>query len=97
MPALALCGSGKDRDWLLAFGDKLLRAGLQAIAALWPTVALMYAWVWRAAHILGVDGPDNAMEARRQLGGLLGAMTRHDAKLGALAVAAAHFVRDSCS
>lgn len=57
----------------------------------------MYAWVWRAAHILGEDGPNNAAEARRQLGGLLGAMTRHGVLLGALAGAAAHFVRVSRS
>jgi len=57
----------------------------------------MYAWVGRAAHILGADGANNATEARRQLGGLLGAMTRHGARLGVLAEAAAHFVRVSRS
>jgi hypothetical protein len=57
----------------------------------------MYAWVWRVAHILGENGPNNAAEARRQLGGLLGAMTRHGGMLGVLAGAAAHFVRVSRS
>jgi hypothetical protein len=74
-----------------------LRAGLEATAALWPAVALMYGWVWQAAHILGENGPNNATDARRQLGGLLGAMTRHGVLLGALAGAAAHFVRVSRS
>ena len=64
---------------------------------MWPPIALMYAWVWRAASILGENGPNNAAVARRQLGGLLGAMARHGMVLGALAGAAAHFVRVSRS
>lgn len=76
---------------------KLLRAGLEATATLWPAIALMYCWVWRAAHILGKSGPGRAAAARRQLGGLLGAMTRYGARLGSLAGAAAHFVRVSRS
>jgi hypothetical protein len=74
-----------------------LRSGLEATAALWPSIALMYAWVWRAAHVLGENGPNNASAVRRQLGGLLGAMVRHGVMLGALAGAAAHFVRVSRS
>jgi hypothetical protein len=74
-----------------------LGAGLEATAALWPTIAVLYAWVWRAAHILGESDPKRAAAARRQLGGLLGAMARHGARLGALAGAAAHFVRVSRS
>ena len=76
---------------------KLLGAGLEATAALWPAIALLYGWVWRAAHILGENGPNQAAAARRQLGGLLGAMARHGARLGLLARAAAHFVRVSRS
>lgn len=64
---------------------------------MWPPIALMYAWVWRAASVLGEKGPNNAAAARRQLGGLLGAMARHGVVLGALAGAAAHFVRVSRS
>lgn len=74
-----------------------MRTGLEATAALWPPIALLYAWVWRVAHILGENGPNNASAARRQLGGLLGAMTRHGGRLGALAGAATHFVRVSRS
>src|SRR6185437_15825992 len=76
---------------------KLLHSGLEATAALWPPVALMYAWVWRVASVLGENGPDNAAEARRQLGGLLGAMVRHGLLLGTLAGVAAHVVRVSRS
>lgn len=74
-----------------------MRSGLEATAALWPPIVLMYAWVWRAAHILGEHGPNNAAEGRRQLGGLLGAMVRHGVRLGTLAGAAAHFVHVSRS
>ena len=74
-----------------------MRSGLQATASLWPPIALLYAWVWQAAHILGEHGPNNAVAARRQLGGLLGAMVRHGVRLGTLAGAAAHFVRVSRS
>lgn len=74
-----------------------MRTGLEVTAALWPAIALMYAWVWRVAHLVGENGPNNASAVRRQLGGLLGAMTRHAARLGALAGAAAHFVRVSRS
>lgn len=74
-----------------------MRSGLEATAALWPPVALMYAWVWRVASVLGENGPNSAAEVRRQLGGLLGAMVRHSVLLGTLAGAAAHFVRVSRS
>jgi hypothetical protein len=74
-----------------------LHAGLEATATLWPAIALIYTWVWRAAHILGEGGPNQVAAVRRQLGGLLGAMTRHGARLGSLARAAAHFVRVSRS
>ncbi len=74
-----------------------MQKGREATAALWPAIALMYAWVKRAAHILGEDGPNQAAAARRQLGGLLGAMTQHAGRLGSLAGAAAHFVRVSRS
>jgi hypothetical protein len=67
--------------------------GLAATAPLWPALAVMYAWVWRAAHVLGDRGAASAAQARRQLGGLLGAMARHRAAAGYLAGAVDHFVR----
>jgi hypothetical protein len=68
-------------------------AGLRATAALWPVLQVVYAWVWRAAHILGDNGAASAAEARRQLGGLLGAMRRHAASAGLLAGAVKHFAK----
>jgi hypothetical protein len=68
-------------------------AGLASTAALWPALAVVYAWVGRAAHILGDQGATNAAQARRQLGGLLGAMSRHAKSAGPLAGAVRHFVK----
>ena len=70
-----------------------MAAGLGATAHLWPALAVMYAWVWQAAHILGDRGASSAGQARRQLGGLLGAMARHRAAAGYLAGAVQHFLR----
>jgi hypothetical protein len=71
----------------------LVRAGLSATAPLWPVLTPVYAWVWRAAHILGNRGADSASRARRQLGGLLGAMSQHAPSAGPLASAVRHFVK----
>ena len=70
-----------------------MAAGLGATAHLWPALAAMYAWVWQAAHILGGQGASSAAQARRQLGGLLGAVARHRAAAGYLAGAVQHFLR----
>jgi hypothetical protein len=71
----------------------LASAGLQATGALGPVPAVVYAWVWRAAHVRGDEGAGSAAQARRQLGGWLGAMTRHARCAGPLAGAVKHFVR----
>jgi hypothetical protein len=60
---------------------------------LWPALQVVYAWVWRAAHVLGDKGPGTAAGARRQLGGLLGAMARHRAAAGYLDTAVDHFLK----
>jgi hypothetical protein len=67
--------------------------GLATTAPLWPALAVLYAWVWQAAPILGDKGASSADQARRRLGGLLGAMRRHRAAAGYLAGAVEHFVR----
>jgi hypothetical protein len=67
--------------------QKLLKTGLEATARLWPALQVVYAWVWRAAHVLGDKGPGTAAGVRRQLGGLLGAMVRHRAAAGYLGTA----------
>jgi hypothetical protein len=55
-----------------------------------------FAWVHAAAHILGTAGI-TATTARRQLGGLLGAMMHHRSAVGKLAGAVDHFVKVSRS
>jgi hypothetical protein len=60
-------------------------------AALWPDVRVGYRWVHRAAHILSNQDQHEALTVQRRLGGLLGAMTRHQAAAGTLAPALEHF------
>lgn len=69
---------------------------LAATAALWPAIERAFGWVHAAAHILGIEGI-SASAARQQLGGLLGAMTRHREGVGPLAGAVDHFVTVSRS
>jgi hypothetical protein len=69
----------------------LLKRGLAETAALWPDVRVGYRWVHRAAHILSNQDQDEALTVQRRLGGLLGAMTRHQAATGTLAPALVHF------
>lgn len=74
----------------------MIDRGLTATADLWPPIRAAFGWVHRAAHILGTAGIA-AATARRQLGGLLGAMARHRSAVGDLATAADHFVKVSRS
>lgn len=55
---------------------------------------MAFAWVHLAAHILGSEGIAAVM-ARKRLGGLLGAMARHQDRVGSLASAVGHFVKVS--
>ena len=57
---------------------------------------MAFGGVHAAAHLLGTAGI-TAATARQQLGGLLGAMTRHQAAVGKLAGAVEHFVKVSRS
>jgi hypothetical protein len=75
----------------------LLDGGLEATASLWPALRLVYAWVWKAGHILGEQGASTATQARRRLGCLLGAMKRGASSAGALAGGVRHFVKVSRS
>jgi|HubBroStandDraft_5_1064220.scaffolds.fasta_scaffold58481_2 hypothetical protein len=72
---------------------KLVDKGLKATATLWPALVLVYGWVWKAAHILGDKGASNAQQARRQLGGLLGALTCRAESAGRLAGAVRKFIK----
>jgi hypothetical protein len=49
-----------------------------------------YRWVHQAAHILSNQDQREALTVQRRLGGLLGAMTRHQAAAGTLAPALGH-------
>ena len=60
-------------------------------AALWPDVRVGYRWVHQAAHSLSHQDQHEALTVQRRLGGLLGAMTRHQAAAGTLAPALEHF------
>ena len=63
---------------------------MAATAALWPPVRAAFAWVRRAAHVLGQDGVGGSA-VRAQFAGLLGAMTRHRGASGGLGGALDHF------
>jgi len=69
----------------------LLERGLAATAALWPEVQVGYRWVYQAAHILGNEEQREVTAVKHRLGGLLGAMTRHQATAGTLEPALEHF------
>ena len=69
----------------------LLTRGLTDTAALWPDVRVGYRWVHQAAHSLSNQDQHEALTVQRRLGGLLGALTRHQAAAGTLAPALEHF------
>jgi hypothetical protein len=73
-----------------------LRDALAVAGEAFAPPYLALGWVHRAAHILGQDARGGDA-VRGQLGGLLGAMRRHRASVGALAPAVDHFVTVSRS
>jgi hypothetical protein len=75
----------------------ILQRGLNDTASLWPDVQVTYGWVHRAAHILNNEDQLSEAAVKRRLHGLLGAMTRHRAKAGALTSAVDHFLKVSRS
>jgi hypothetical protein len=68
-----------------------LARGLRDTADLWPDIRVGYRWVHQAAHILSNQDQREAFTVQQRLGGLLGAMTRHQTGAGTLAPALAHF------
>jgi hypothetical protein len=74
----------------------MVSRALAATALVWPPLRVAFGWVHQAAHLLGQDGRSGE-QVRRQLGGLLGAMTRHRGKVGPLAADIDHFVKVSRS
>ena len=71
--------------------QSLLARGLVDTADVWPDVRVGFRWVHQAAHILSNQDQREALTVQRRLGGLLGAMTRHQAAAGTLAPALGHF------
>ena len=63
---------------------------------MWPPIRIAFGWVHQAARILGREGVDK-QTAQKRLGGLLGAMARHQGKAGGLASAVGHFLKVSRS
>lgn len=74
----------------------MVTRALAATAALWPPIRLAFGWVHRAARILGQD-EHSGDQVRRQLGGLLGAMTQRRVTAESLATGVDHFVKVSRS
>jgi len=58
---------------------------------------MTYGWVQRAAHILNDEDQRGEAAVKRRLQGLLGAMTRHQARAGSLTPAVDHFIKVSRS
>jgi hypothetical protein len=75
----------------------ILQRGLEDTATLWPAVQVTYGWGHRAAHILHNEAQLGEAAVKRRLQGLLGAMTRHRTKAGALTPAVDHFLKVSHS
>ena len=71
--------------------QSLLARGLRDTADLWPDVRVGFRWVHQVAHILSNQDQRAVLTVQRRLGGLLGAMTRHQARAGTLAPALEHF------
>lgn len=71
--------------------QSLLARGLTDTAALWPDVRVGFRWVHQVAHILSNQDQRAGLTVQQRLGGLLGAMTRHQAMAGTLAPALEHF------
>ena len=73
-----------------------VRRALEVAGEAFAPLMLAFGWVHQAAHILGRVGRDSGA-VRAQLGGLLGAMRRHRASVGALGSAVDHFLKVSRS
>jgi hypothetical protein len=69
----------------------LLERGLNDTAELWPAIDVAFGWVHQAAHLLANAAGLPGARVRRQLSGLLGAMSRWQAQAGSLANALVHF------
>lgn len=69
----------------------LLERGLRETATLWPPIEVAFGWVHQAAHLLANEAGLPGAQVRRQLSGLLGAMSRWQTQAGSLESALDHF------
>jgi hypothetical protein len=69
----------------------LLQRGLGATAPLWEPLRTAFAWVHRAAHLLGNEAGQGVEAVRREYRALLAEMSRERETVGPLAPAVAHF------
>lgn len=76
---------------------RLVRAGLEVTASLWPPVQAAYAYVHRAAHLLANPDPLDRPILQERYRELLAELRRAQAQLGPLAPAAAHFLKVTAS
>jgi hypothetical protein len=83
---------------LLARLLRLVRAGLDATAALWPPIQAAYAYVHRAAHVLATPSAGDGAAVRAAFQALLAEWHRQPAeRFGSLAPAIAHFQKVTAS
>lgn len=82
---------------LLVRLSRLVQAGLETTAPLWPPVHAAYAYVHRAAHLL--DNPDHwdARTLQQHYAALVAELQAAQDQLGPLAPAAAHFLKVTAS
>src|SRR5581483_11397985 len=73
--------------------QRLVARGLAATAPLWPAIALVYAWVLRAAHVLANPEQASATVVEQQYTLLLAEMRAAREQAGPLVSAVDHFLK----
>jgi hypothetical protein len=82
---------------LLVRLSRLVRAGLETTAALWPPIQRAYGYVHRAAHLLANAEALDRLTLQQRYTELLAELQAAQAPLGPLAPAAAHFLKVTAS
>jgi hypothetical protein len=77
--------------------SRLVRAGLETTAPLWPPIQRAYAYVHRAAHLLANADALDRLTLQQRYTELLAELRAAQAELGPLAPAAAHFLKVTAS
>jgi hypothetical protein len=82
---------------LLVRLSRLVRAGLETTAPLWPPIHVAYAYVHRAAHLLANTDALDRTNLQQRYEELLAELQAAQGELGLLAPAAAHFLKVTAS